>query len=82
MYNIKKEPHTWEEMKPVIKRFFNNLKNPFSVNPLSKDGKRKGYEDLVHSFTNIFVEFCRISPYHAGHWFQFTFILLILAVIF
>lgn len=80
MYKLNKDPHTWQEMKPVLQRFFNNIKNPFGINPLSKGGNRKGYEDLLHSFTNIFVEFCRISPYHAGHWFQFVFILLIIMI--
>lgn len=82
MYNLRKDPETWQKMKPVIKRFVNNILYPHKINPLSHNGSRKGYEDLIHSFTNIFVEFCRISPYHSGHWFQFVFILMIVFLIF
>lgn len=82
MYRLDKDRETWSKMKPVLKRFLLNILKPFEVNPLSHDGKRKGYQDFFHSFTNIFVEFCRISPYHAGHWFQFLFILFIISLIF
>jgi len=83
MYKLNKDLEKLKEMNIHFNRFFFNILHPFSVNPyLEKEGKkRKGYEDLIHSFTNLFVEFCRISPYHAGHVFNITFVLLILSLI-
>ena len=84
MYNFNKDSEKLKKLNVHFDRFFFNILHPFSYNPyVEKEGrKRKGYQDLPHSFTNLFVEFCRISPYHAGHIFNITFVLLIISLLF
>ncbi len=81
MYNIKKDSHIWKGMEEHFKRFVTNIIFPFRVNPLSKGGNRKGHRDFVHSFVNLFVRLARLSPYHAGHLWCFTFVLMLLILI-
>jgi hypothetical protein len=48
-------------------RLWLNIRHPFSINPLSHGGKRKGYQDFFHSLMNILVESARYSPWEFGH---------------
>jgi len=37
----------------------------------------RGIKDIGHAYVNIFVEACRIHPYHTGHIFAILFIILL-----
>lgn len=80
-YKLDKDPEAWGEMVIHVKRFFRCITHPFSINIYREKLDRKGYEDFHHAFTNLFVEFCRASPYHAGHIWMFSFLAMLLAII-
>lgn len=50
-------------MEPHVYRFWNAL-----IHPRTEGYKgRKGYQDVLHAYTNIDVEAARLDPYIYGH---------------
>lgn len=77
----------WEEMKVHFKRIWVSIRHPFKENPLTEtDGgnMRIGWRDILegHAFVNLFVEWCRVCPYTAGHFFFFVFLFLVMVLIY
>jgi len=42
----------------------------------------RGVKDTGHAFTNIFVESCKLSAYHAGHLWMVQTLLTIIGIIY
>lgn len=79
-WEINKDQNLLNDMLPHIKRFFYCF-NLFGVNKFSPRKDILGIMDFPHAYVNLFVEFCRSSPYHAGHIFSILIPLLILIAI-
>lgn len=80
-WDLNKDQNLFSDMKPHIKRFFYCFVNPFGVNKFSPRKNILGIRDLPHAYVNLFVEFCRASPYHSGHVFSILIPLLILLAV-
>ena len=53
-------------MKPHLRRLFR---------------LEKGFKDIGHAFTNVFVEAARLSAYHTGHIFMVYVLLSVIAIV-
>jgi hypothetical protein len=65
-------------MKEHIDRLVRDIRHPWTRHEESRG--RLGWKDIPHAVTNLPVEFCRVDPYTAGHWWMYTAIAALVAI--